>query len=243
MFYLLSNKQHEPAITEWSQTFARLQEEAKNPLLKAYYANGVVSGDTPLSQVPFLSVDIETSGLCPVQDGIISIGAVPMDLKRIYCKHAAHWFVKPRTMVDGSSMVIHGITHSQIDAAPDLETFMQEMLAAFAGRIIVVHCRSVERSFLDAAVRTRIDEGFEFPVVDTMELEARIHRKKPLSLWDRLLGRKPVSIRLAASRERYGLPAYQPHDALTDALAAAELLQAQIAHHYSPDTPLHEIWQ
>ncbi|NLW04889.1 MAG: 3'-5' exonuclease, partial [Pseudomonadaceae bacterium] len=48
---------------------------------------------------------------------------------------------------------------------------------------------------------------------------------------------------LAACRERYGLPNYHPHDALTDALATAELLQAQIAHHYSPDTPLKKVWK
>jgi len=243
MFYLDPNKQQELATQDWPLTFARLEKKARHPLLKAYYAAGVVSGDTPLSQVPFLSVDIETTGLCPKKNGIISIGAVPMSLKRIRCKEAKHWFVNPRTQVGDASMVIHGITHSQIAAAPDLQTILQEMLALFAGKILVVHCRSIERGFLDAALRTRINEGFEFPVVDTMELEARLHRKNSLSWWDRLLGRTPLSIRLAASRERYGLPTYHPHDALTDALAAAELLQAQIAHHYSPDTPLKEVWK
>jgi len=243
MFYLDPNKQQELATQDWPQTFARLKEEAKNPLLKAYYAAGVVSGDTPLSQVPFLSIDIETTGLCTKKNGILSLGAVPMSLERIRCKEARHWFVNPRTKVGDASMVIHGITHSQIAAAPDLQTIMQEMLALFAGKILVVHCRSIERGFLDAAFRTRIDEGLEFPVVDTMELEGRLYRKKTLSWWDRLLGRKPTSIRLAACRERYGLPNYHPHDALTDALASAELLQAQIAHHYSPDTPLKEVWK
>jgi DNA polymerase-3 subunit epsilon len=51
-----------------------------------------------------------------------------------------------------------------------------------------------------------------------------------------------VSIRLNASRERYGLPAYQGHHALVDALATAELLQAQIATHYRPETPLGALW-
>ncbi len=39
--------------------------------------------------------------------------------------------------------------------------------------------------------------------------------------------------------------AYQPtnpHHALTDALATAELLQAQIAYHFDPDTPISEVW-
>jgi len=159
MFYLSPNRQQEVATQDWPQTFARLKEETKNPLLKAYYAAGVISGDTPLSQVPFLSIDIETTGLCPKKNGIISIGAVPLNLERIRCKEAKHWFVNPRTQVGDASMVIHGITHSQIAAAPDLQTIMQEMLTLFAGKILVVHCRSIERGFLDAAFRTRINEG------------------------------------------------------------------------------------
>jgi len=38
------------------------------------------------------------------------------------------------------------------------------------------------------------------------------------------------------------LPTYPPHDALTDAIATAELLQAQIHHHFSPDTPIKKLW-
>ena len=48
-------------------------------------------------------------------------------------------------------------------------------------------------------------------------------------------------MRLADSRIRYSLPAYQNHNALNDATATAELLQAQIAYHYRPDTPLSEL--
>lgn len=248
MFYLDPNKlkatQRQQATTQdWPLRFAQLAKTAKNPALQAFYNAGVISGDTPLSEVPFLAIDIETTGLCPKKNGIISIGAVPMSLERIKCKDAQHWFVKPRTKVDDSSMVIHGITHSKIAAAPDLQKIMQEMLNLFAGKILVVHCNSIERLFLDAAFKTRLNEGLEFPVVDTMELEARLHRKKPLSWWDKLRGRQLTSIRLAAARQRYGLPNYHPHDALTDALASAELLQAQIAHHYSPQTLLNEIWQ
>jgi DNA polymerase III subunit epsilon len=58
----------------------------------------------------------------------------------------------------------------------------------------------------------------------------------------RWLGGKPVSIRLHDSRLRYGLPGYQPHHAVVDALATAELLQAQIAARFSPATPIGELW-
>ena len=110
------------------------------------------------------------------------------------------------------------------------------------GRVVVVHFRNIERPFLDAAVKARRGEGVLFPMIDTMSLEARWHRQTLWARFRRWLGRPPVSIRLNASRERYGLPVYQGHHALIDALATAELLQAQIANRYSPETPLKALW-
>ena len=74
--------------------------------------------------------------------------------------------------------------------------------------------------------------------------KARLHRAPPPGFFARLFGKKPapVSIRLADSRERYKLPRYRAHHALTDALATAELLQAQVAHRFTPETPLRELW-
>ncbi|MEO7940908.1 MAG: YhjD/YihY/BrkB family envelope integrity protein, partial [Burkholderiaceae bacterium] len=120
-----------------------------------------------------------------------------------------------------------------------------ELLGLIAGQVLVVHCRDIERRFIDAALKARIGEGLQFPVIDTMELEARLYRHAPRRLRDRLLGRKPpwVSIRLADSRARYGLPRYRPHHAMTDALASAELLQAQVAHRYAPDVAVRALWR
>ena len=44
------------------------------------------------------------------------------------------------------------------------------------------------------------------------------------------------------TRRRYGLPFYHPHHALTDALACAELLQAQLITHYGAKTPVGKLW-
>lgn len=92
-------------------------------------------------------------------------------------------------------------------------------------------------------MRYFIGEQLHFPVIDTMELEARLHRGVNQPGWfARLRGVKPTSIRLADSRLRYGLPHYQAHHALVDALATAELLQAQVATHYHPDIAIRELW-
>lgn len=229
--------------TDWPQRFAELAQQAQDPRLIQYYQAGMVPAHTPIKEVPLLAIDFETTGFKPQQDGILSIGVVPMTLQRIHSNKARHWLLKPKFHLTESSVVIHGITHSDIATAPDIASILAELLRQMAGAVAVVHFRGIERPFLNATLNDRIGEGIEFPVIDTMELEARLHRRKPPSLLDKLLGRQPVSIRLADSRRRYGLPDYRPHHAVTDALASAELLQAQIADRFSPETPISELWK
>ena len=150
--------------------------------------------------------------------------------------------VKPTSELSAESVTFHHITHSDIRHAPRLASVLEELLEALAAKVVVVHYRNIERSFLDQAVRQHLGEGLIFPTIDTMELEARLHPKRTVSWWDRLRGREPTSIRLADSRLRYGLPLYSAHHALTDALACGELLQAQVASHYPANTPIGALW-
>ena len=230
---------------DWPARFAALAAQARDPRLQKFYAAGAPAPQTPLQHAPLMALDVETTGLDPATDGIVSLGLVPMQLDRILSSRSRHWIVRPRERLAEESVTIHGITHSQVRHAPDLDEILGEVLEAIAGHVLVVHCRDIERRFLDAALQVRIGEGLQFPVIDTMELEARMHRVDERSWIDKLLRREQprVSIRLADSRARYRLPRYRPHNAMTDALASAELLQAQIAHHYTPTSPLRDVWQ
>ena len=186
MLYLGPNQQDDSARsannTNWQLYYQQQAATASHPLLQQFYGAGMVAAETPISQVPLVAIDFETTGLSA------------------------------------------------------------ELLPRLAGKVAVVHYRQIERDFLSASVKVRLGENILFPVIDTLELEARLHRVKPLSWWDKLRKRQQVSIRLDASRSRYNLPPYRPHHAVTDAIASAELLQAQICHRFSPDTPVSELW-
>ncbi len=227
----------------WPEYYAKQKIRVQDPRLATFYQQGVVAPETPLNQVPFVALDFETTGLDAKKDGIISIGLVPFTLSRITLNHARHWIVNPDKPLAEESVVIHGITHSDIIDAPDLTQVLERLLEALAGSIVVVHYRKIEREFLDSALKSRIGEGMLFPVIDTLVLEAQIQRRQSGGLLNLLKGKKPESVRLGASRNRYGLPAYPPHHALTDAIATAELLQAQIAHHYPADMPVQKLWK
>ncbi|MFW5730963.1 MAG: 3'-5' exonuclease [Desulfonatronovibrionaceae bacterium] len=222
----------------WPAIMSARAKKASDPRLKHFYQAYKHPCKTPLNKLSFTAVDFETTGLNPEQDEIVSIGLIPFDLKTIYSSRAAHWLVKPAGDLDQESIVIHGITHSDIHKAPDLLTLLERLLQILAGKIIVVHYHRIERDFLNKALKDRLGEGIQFPVIDTMAIESTLEYKRAGRFWKRLAGHKPGSVRLAASRERYGLPAYPPHNALTDALATAELFQAQVAHHFSPGTYL-----
>jgi len=232
--------------SDWPKLFARLESETTDPLLKKFYATRPVAGDTPLSDAPFAALDLETTGLNPETHGIVSIGLVPFTLDRIHCARSFYRVVRPRRPLSEASVAIHRITHRELRRAPDLREILPELLDALAGRIAVVHYRGVERPFLRRAVRERLGEGLEFPLVDTMEIEARIHRgwknHPAVRFMAELFGRHPQSLRLAQSRARYHLPLYSAHHALVDALASAELFQAQVAYRYNVDTPVGALW-
>ncbi|MCH8551820.1 MAG: 3'-5' exonuclease [Natronospirillum sp.] len=228
---------------DWSQRIPRRAAEAQNPIVKAFYGSGAVAPDTPLRQVPFVALDLETTGLDAEQHSILSIGLVPFTLERIPLAGAQHWLVKPDRPLSEDSILIHHITHEAIQQAPPIQDILPRVLDHLAGRIVVVHYRAIERRFLHRAALNCFNEALEFPVVDTMELEARVYRKSSPGFFSRLLGRQPKPIRLSDARIRLNLPFYPPHDALTDAIATAELLQAQVAQRYSPETPIGTLWR
>jgi len=239
----MRSKHHHPdKAFSWSDYYINQAKECQDPALKRFYNAGLPDPNTPISEVPLMALDFETTGMNAAYHDIVSIGMVPFTLERIRPAMGQYWVVKPPRTLRESSIVHHRITHCEIENAPDLSHRLDAMLDAMAGHVVVVHFRNIERPFFDGAVLARRGAHCLFPVIDTMGIEARFERGQPLQWLKRLFGVVPNSIRLANSRERYGLPLYSSHHAKVDALATAELLQAQIARHFTPQTPVGDLW-
>lgn len=232
------------ADIDWPAVYAERARTVRDPRLRQFYEYGMISGDTPLQEAPLVAVDFETTGLDTRRHSIVSVGVVPFNLQRIRLREARYWLLKPRRKLTHESVVIHGITHSDIAQAPDFNDVLDQLLETFAGHVWVVHYRGIERDFFKQTLLQRTREHIDFPVIDTMQLESRLTQVEPKPWWQRwaAVAPKPVSIRLADSRARYHLPHYAPHDAVTDALACAELFQAQVAYHFSPQDPISKVW-
>lgn len=229
--------------TDWPTYLAARAESAKEPRLARFFAQGALDPDMPIGEAPLVAMDFETTGLDASRHDIVSVGVIPFTLSRIRPADGHYWVLAPRRVLNDESVAFHHITHSEVESAPDFTAIIDDLLTMLSGRLVVVHYRRLERAFLDAAMRERLGEGLLFPMIDTMSLEARIHRQ---SWWARLrrwAGRPNASIRLHESRQRYHLPAYTGHHALVDSLATAELLQAQILYHHSWETPVGTLWR
>ncbi|MCX2524135.1 3'-5' exonuclease [Larsenimonas rhizosphaerae] len=227
---------------DWPEYMSERARRVKHPLLRDFFSAAPLDPETPVGEVPMVALDLETTGLDATRHDIVSIGLVPFRLERIPMRESRYWVVSPRRKLSNKSVTFHHITHSEVAQAPDLSDVLDDVMGMLKGRLVVVHYRHIERPFLDLALRERLGEGAVFPVIDTMGLEARLHRRRRWVWLRRMAGRPPASIRLFESRQRYNLPIYQGHHALGDALATAELLQAQVAFHHSPDTPIRRLW-
>ncbi len=239
---MLSSQQKDATTPTWETFFSEQARACRDPALQQFYATDMPDPETPIRDVEMMALDFETTGMDHHRHAIVSIGMVPFTLRTIRPNAGHYWVVRPQRPLDEASIIFHRITHAEVADAPDLNEVLDEVLDALAGRLAVVHFRHIERPFLDTAVVSRRGERCLFPVIDTMALEARQQRHGWLSRLKAFFGGTPVSIRLADSRTRYGLPAYSSHHAKLDALATAELLQAQIATHYSPETPVGDLW-
>lgn len=228
--------------TDWPALMAAHAAHARHPALAAFYQGFSLMPDLSLADTPLVALDIETTGLDPARDAIVSIGLVSCTTRRVHC--AEHWYqvVRPRHLsID--SIPLHRITHAEVRHAPPLIDVLPALLRQLQGKVALVHYHPIEREFLSHAVKQLTGQPLYFPLVDTMLLERRRHPQQKSGWLDRLRGKQPLSMRLADCRTRYNLPPYQPHHALTDAIATAELLQAQCCAHIDANQPLATVWQ
>ncbi len=226
---------------DWDSFYSEQKQQGLQTELNNFYQQKLPGIEKSVQETQFIAVDIETTGLDPQKDHIVSIGLVPFDAQRIYLAKAKYWVVSSRQLTS-DSVVVHGITHSEVADAPTLRAVFPEVITELRNKQIVVHYRLMEREFFRLAVSDLFQQTWLFPVIDTLELEAE-NLRKTQSIFAKLFKRQLPSLRLPAVRQRYNLPEYGNHNALTDALATAELMQALIARCGLAERPIRNLWK
>jgi DNA polymerase III subunit epsilon len=89
-------------------------------------------------------VDIETTGLDPDADEIISFAALQIERGRLRLDDALYELVRPRRMPDRDTILIHGLREAELVDARPLAESLDGLLEALTGRVMVAHVASIE---------------------------------------------------------------------------------------------------
>jgi len=173
-------------------------------------------------QITYLAMDLETTGLDPKQDHILSIGSVDIKGDTIDLSSARHRIVSTSQTLQEASVVIHALTDDRIAEGDAITLVLTEVLQILAGKVLLAHHAAIELGFLRSACQRIFGAELLVPVVDTLALAQRQMTRRNAVI-------AGGALRLAALREYYHLPRYKAHNALSDAVAAAELFLAQAA--------------
>lgn len=201
-----------------------LAKAAAGPLAD-YLATELPNRKDNCRDLEIVAIDLETTGLDPNKDAILSIGLVNIDHWGIKLNTAWHRIVRIDTAIPGESAVIHHITDDQAAAGEPLADLLPQVLGRLAGRPMLVHYSPIEQRFLDTACRQLYGAPFVVEIIDTLEIGQRVFERR-----NHLI--QPGDLRLFNLRPRYNLPQYKAHNAFSDALATAELFIAMADNLY-----------
>jgi DNA polymerase III subunit epsilon len=165
----------------------------------------------------FIAIDVETTGLDPRRDEVISFAGIPIEYTRIIASESVHGLVRPYASSTSASIEIHRLREDDLAGSPRAPEALAPLAARMPGRIPVVHASWVERTFLSKA-------GCPLPrrIVDTAVLWRLLSIERG--------GRDPGTCSLSTIAAALGLPAHRPHQAEGDALTAAQVFLAMATH-------------
>ena len=166
-------------------------------------------------------MDLETTGLDPRSDEIVSFASIPIDGGRVVVGRARTGIARPKRMPEAETIRIHGLRPVDLADAPELSEVRDVILESLSGRFLVAHAAWVERGFLSAALKpagVRLAE----PVLDTAILARHVLPPEALPA--------EGAVSLSDAARSLGLPAHSPHVAEGDALTTAQLFLAIAAH-------------
>jgi DNA polymerase-3 subunit epsilon len=189
-----------------------------------FYGAGVVEGysqpslaelGTPLRDVTFVVLDLETTGGAPDGNGITEIGAVKVRGGEQIGEFAT--LINPGGPIPPFITVLTGITEAMVAPAPTIQEALPALLEFLGGAVFVAHNAPFDTGFLKAACTLH---GYRWPlprVLDTAALARKV-----------LIRDEVPNNRLGTLATYFRTQTQPNHRAIYDARATAEVLHALI---------------
>jgi DNA polymerase-3 subunit epsilon len=166
---------------------------------------------TPLREVTFVVVDLETTGGSADRDAITEVGAVKVRGGARVGELAT--LVDPGVGIPPQVVALTGITTALVTGAPRLPQVLPTLLEFLGGGVLVAHNAPFDAGFLRAACERHGAAWPRPPVLCTARLARAVLSRD-----------EAPSVKLAALAELFGTATRPTHRALADARATVEVL-------------------
>jgi len=170
----------------------------------------------------YWALDLETGGLDPRVDPILSVGMVPIRSGVIRLGESFSTLIRPAAgrPIRPESVRAHQLLAGDLRKSPPLKAVLLEVDRRLEGGVLLVHNKGIDLPFLKEG-HGRVGLPWKKPtVVDTVDLIVKAASRRRFL---RPEGEQMPSLNLTEARRVHGLPSYAAHDALIDAVATAEL--------------------
>jgi DNA polymerase-3 subunit epsilon len=177
----------------------------------------------PVDAARYVVMDTELTGLDSKKDSIISVGAVVMQGGRIILGETFYEMVSPETAMRSESIVVHGITPSDVADKRSIGSMIEDFLKFCAGAVVVGHFLSLDLGVLNREMK-RLDRGkFPQPAADTLRAHEWMQDQSrgARGQYDACEENKD----LFSLANKYQIPVSAAHNALMDAFITAQLFQ------------------
>jgi DNA polymerase III subunit epsilon len=167
---------------------------------------------TPLHEVTFVVVDLETTGGSPEHSAITEIGAVKVRGGELLGE--LQTLVDPGVPIPASISALTGITDGLVAGWPRIDSVLPAFLEFAGGAALVAHNARFDTGFLDANLVRRGYARLDHPVVCTAALARRLVRDEVRNC------------KLSTLAQHFRCRTEPVHRALADARATVEVLHA-----------------
>lgn len=140
---------------------------------------------------------------------------------------AYYRLVVPRTDLIGESVVVHGITLSEVSECPEIDALLPEFLDFCGNRIIVGHFVSIDLGFINKEMMRLYGSPMKSPAVDTFIIYQWIRQRKENAC--AYHEARQEGIHLSALADKYGISVDSVHNSLDDAFVTAQIFQRFIS--------------